>query len=102
VRPYVTLSLSGIGKGASAELSFGANAHVYDKNEQGSSSKTVAYTWTSDTTCQRYIGYYQSKTAANDTMTAAGTLIANELVLKDSAGNTYKVTMANAITIDSL
>jgi hypothetical protein len=53
--------------------------------------------WTANGTCARNIGYYKSKTAANDEKTPAGTLNATALVLTDSNGNTYSVPVSISI-----
>lgn len=76
-RPSVTIKLAGIGQATQAELSFGSGVHIYNGTTQ-----TTGYTWTADGACSRNIGYYRSRTAANDDKTAAGTLTANTLVLK--------------------
>jgi len=75
-RPSVTMTMSGIGNASSATLSFGSDVHIYSGDTQ-----TVGYTWTTNGTCARNIGYYQSRSAANDNKIAAGTLTANTLIL---------------------
>ena len=75
-RPSVTITLADIGQASQAELSFGSGVHIYNGTTQ-----TTGYTWTANGACSRNIGYYQSRTAANDNKTPAGTLTADTLVL---------------------
>lgn len=75
-RPSVTITLAGIGNASSASLSFGSGKYIYNGTTQ-----TDGYTWTSNTAVSRNIGYYESKTAATDAKTAAGTLTASTLIL---------------------
>lgn len=94
-RPSVTITLSNIGNASSAELSFGADSHVYN-----GTTKTGTYYWEANGKTSRNIGYYQSKTAQTDDKTPAGTITATVLTLKDAAGNTYTVDITD-ITINN-
>lgn len=82
-RPSVTITLSGIGNATQADLTFGTNVQIYNGTTQ-----TTGYSWTSNTTCVRNIGYYRSVTASSDDKTAAGTLTCSTLVLT-YGGNAY-------------
>lgn len=93
-RPSVTITLSGIGNASKAELNFGSGVHIYNGTTQ-----TTGYSWTANGTCARNIGYYRSRTAANDDKTAAGTLTCGTLVLTYD-GNTYQFTIPT-ITINN-
>lgn len=100
-QPYVTIKISGMGSATNATLSFAASSggtvHLYTSN--GGTATTTDYTWTQDGTCQRWIGYYKTKTGS-DEKTAAGTLTANALVLS-ADGMTYNVPLPTAITISN-
>ncbi len=82
-QPYVSITLSGKGQATSAYLQFAASSggtvHLYASG--GGSTSTNKYEWTADGVCQRYVGYYKSKTASTDDMTVAGTLTATTLKL---------------------
>lgn len=96
-QPTVTIALDQIGYAARAELSFGADVHLY--SEKAGTSKTP-FTWTSNGTCVRYVGLYSSKGSnSNDERTTAGTITATALTLYDASGNSYTFTLATPITI---
>lgn len=101
--PYVTITLSGIGKATSATLTFtttsnSGSVYLCTSNLSNNTSDTDSYTWTKDGTCQRYVGLWNSKTAG-DSKTAAGTLTSTELVLSDASGS-YTVDVTD-ITINN-
>ncbi len=87
----VTITIANMGNANQADLSFGTNVHLYstfNSSDGGaaSSGKTSEYTWTTSTTCTRYVGYVNRKVNAsvfqgNDEKTPAGTITANTLVL---------------------
>ena len=84
----MTITLSNIGNATQAELDFGDGLHIYNGTTQ-----TTGYSWTKDGTCVRNIGYYRSRTAANDDKTPAETLEVDKLTLT-YGGRTYEVTVA--------
>ena len=94
--PTVTIKLAGMGNASGASLSFGSSAKVYDTKE---GTTTSQYTWTSDGTCMRYIGLFDSVSAGDDKREIAGTITANELVLTYN-GVEYKVSIPT-ITINN-
>ena len=100
-QPHVTITLAGYGQASGATLTFaksgGGTVHLYTSN--GGTSTVNTFTWTANGTCQRYVGYYKSKSAQTDDHTVAGTLTATELVLTYS-GMTFKVDIAD-ITINN-
>ncbi len=101
-RPTVTLQLLNKGNAESASLAFikksdSSTALVYSND-----THTGTFTWSgSTTTCKRNIGYYKSKTAATDDKTVAGTITADTLILKNSAGVEFQVKLENSITINN-
>ena len=88
-RPSVTITLANMGYADSAALVFGSNVHVYNDTTQ-----TNGFAWTANGTCARNIGYYQNKTAANDSKTAAGTISASTLTLTKD-GITYMIPISS-------
>ena len=92
-RPSVTITLSNIGSATQATLSFGEGAHVYDGTTQ-----TTGYSWTANAGCVRNIGYFRSRTAADDDKTPAGDISANKLVLT-AGGETFTVDLSKPIVI---
>jgi len=93
-RPSVTITMSNMGNAASAELKFGDDIHVYN-----GTTKTTGYSWTANGGVARNIGYYRSRTAANDNKTPAGTLNATTLTLTTADAKTYTVPVS--ITINN-
>lgn len=95
-QPYVSITLYDKGEANSASLAFsttdnGGTVHLYTSN--GGSTTTNKYEWTANGACQRWVGYYKSKTASTDDKTAAGTLKATELTLVyDGKGYTVDIT----------
>lgn len=105
-QPTVTINLTGIGNATKATLTFAhadadATVHLYTSN--GGTTAVSSYEWTANGTVLRWIGQYKSGSLniTDDTRTAAGTLTANEIVLTDAAGYSYKVTLGSAITINN-
>ncbi len=105
-QPTVTITLSGYGNAAGAALNFapatdGADVHLY--TGAGTSGKTTGYSWTADGEVMRYVGAYTQEeswgTRVDDSKTAAGKLTATQLVLTDSNGIEFYVTVS--ITIDN-
>ena len=101
--PYVTITLSGIGKAAGATLEFATtsnsgNVYLCKTDLSNNTHDTNSYTWTKDGTCQRWVGHWQSQ-SLGDSKTPAGVLTATELVLTDSAGS-YTVDISD-ITINN-
>ena len=100
-QPHVTITLAGYGSASGATLTFtesnNGTVRLYESN--GGSTAVSTYTWTKDGTCQRYVGYYKSKSAQSDDRTVAGTLKATELVMS-YGGNSYTVDIAD-ITISN-
>lgn len=100
-QPYVSITLDDKGEATSAYLQFAASSggtvHLYTSN--GGSTATDKYEWTANGACQRWVGYYKSKTASTDDKTAAGKLTAGTLVLVYNNVN-YTVDIAD-ITIDN-
>jgi len=92
-RPAVTLTLSNIGNAKDAKLSFGSSSHVYN-----SSTQVGSYSWTTNGTCSRNIGYFRNITGATDNKTPAGTITATELVLSH---NGVEYTVPVTITINN-
>ena len=94
-QPYVSITLSNKGNATGATMTFaatkGGTVHLYTSN--GGSSAVSTYSWTTDGACQRWVGYYKSKTASTDDKTAAGELKATKLVLTDESGNSYEVSV---------
>lgn len=99
-RPSVTITLSGMGNASQANLSFGSGVQVYNGTTQ-----TDGYSWTGDGALSRNIGYYRSRTAANDNKTPAGTITANTLIFVyngvEYSFSISTLTGANAITINN-
>ena len=93
-RPSVTITLDGIGYASQAVLNFGSDKHIYNGTTQ-----TTGYSWTANGACARNIGYYKSRTAANDNKTPAGTLTCSILELTYN-GVTYQVPLST-ITINN-
>lgn len=93
-RPSVTITLAGIGNASQASLSFGDDVHIYN-----GTTKVTGYSWTTNGTCARNIGYYRSRTAANDNKIPAGTLTCSTLELIYN-NVTYSVTVPT-ITINN-
>jgi len=93
-RPSVSMTLSGIGNASNATISFGSGVHIYNGTTQ-----TDGYSWTGNGTCSRNIGYFRSRSAANDDKTAAGTLSSGILTLAYS-NSTYTVEIPT-ITINN-
>ena len=93
-QPSVTITLSGIGNATGATMTFvktgGGNVLLYTSG--GGTTPTSTYSWSTNGTCQRYVGYYKTVSAGTDEHTAAGELKSSELVLTDSAG-TYIVSV---------
>ena len=75
-RPSVTITLENMGSGTKAELSFGTNIHLYN-----GTTEVTNYEWTANGACARNVGYYRSRTAANDDKTPAGTITASTLTV---------------------
>ena len=94
-RPWVRITLSGIGKATNATLDFGSGVQIYNGTTQ-----TTGYSWTADGVCERNIGYYASRTASTDTKTPAETITANRLVLTYN-GVDYTVVLRTPITINN-
>lgn len=95
-QPYVTINLSGYGVAASAKIKFTTNndAGVYMYNN---STPVDTYEWTGNGDVTRYVG----RLYPGDTdMEPAKTLTGSTLELKDAAGNTYIVDIAD-ITINN-
>lgn len=82
-QPYVTLQLSGYGAATGAVLTFveGSNGEVRLYSSNGGTTSINNFSWTSDGTCQRWVGYYKSVSAGNDQKNHAGTLTGNSLVM---------------------
>ncbi len=82
-QPHVTITLSNAGDASGATLQFakdgGGTVHLYTSD--GGSKATDSYTWTGNGTCQRWVGYYKSRSGATDDRTVAGTLTASVLKL---------------------
>jgi hypothetical protein len=83
-----------MGEASGANLYFGTGKYIYNGTTQ-----TDGYSWTSDGAVSRNIGYYESKSAANDVKSPAGTLTANTLTLTYN-GVAYSV-MISTITINN-
>lgn len=99
-RPSVTITISGMGNASQANLSFGSGVQIYNGTTQ-----TDGYSWTGDGALSRNIGYYRSRTAADDDKTPAGTITANTLIFVYN-GVEYSfaistLTGVNAITINN-
>ena len=94
-QPYVSITLSNMGNATGATMTFaktgGGTVHLYTSN--GGKSAVSTYSWTANGVCQRWVGYYQSKSAGTDDKTAAGELKATTLVLTDASGNSYEVSI---------
>lgn len=102
-QPYVSITLAEMGNASKATLTFapateGGTVHLYTSN--GGTSATASYEWTSNGACQRWVGYYKSKSMSTDDKTPAGTLTATALVLTAGEVN-YTVTLATPITINN-
>ena len=82
-QPHVTLQLSGYGAATGAVLTFveGSNGEVRLYSSNGGTTSINNFSWTSDGTCQRWVGYYKSVSAGNDQKNHAGTLTGNSLVM---------------------
>lgn len=99
----VTITLSGYGNASGARLEFTTSnsdgkVHLYEYSQRDNGTSTNAYTWTSNGTCERYMGYWKSDTASDD-KTPAGTLKATELILT-YGGVSYKFDIPD-ITINN-
>lgn len=103
--PYVTITLSGFGEASGATMTFskdgGGEVLLYTKAGNDSNARTTTYAWTENGECKRYVGTWESKTGG-DSKTAAGKLIATELVLTDpdDSSKTYTVDIPD-ITINN-
>ncbi len=99
--PRVVLKLSGYGFASSARLQFsGTEDQVYMYEGEGS-NQTSVYAWSADNSeCTRYFGIYQDGTCSSGSLTVAGTLKANQLVLTDADGNEFQVAI-DTITINN-
>lgn len=99
-QPTVTMKLTGIGQATNAELVFNQQTvRVFD-TEYAAEENSTTYTWTSDTTCMRYIGYVQQNDGASDAKKPAGTLTANTIKLTYD-GKVYTLTLDRMITINN-
>lgn len=87
---HVTFTLSGYGSASGASLTFteqnGGDVRLF-LNEQDADNKRVNnFSWTGNGDCKRWVGYWNSQTGS-DRATAAGTIIATELVLTYGGAN---------------
>ncbi len=93
-KPYVTISLTGIGAAEKATVVFsGSSSTILMYTDENYGTQTAAYEWTSNTTCTRYIGKYQEGACSSDMIQNAGTLTATTMQLTGADGVTYIVSV---------
>ena len=96
-QPTVTITLANMGNAKNADLSFGDSALIF-ASAGGSDTTKTTYSWSANGAATRYIGIW-SDSSGNDGKTVAGTITASQLVLTDSNGAEYTVTLTTPIKI---
>lgn len=100
-QPTVTIKLENMGNATTATLAFkdsaGTAAHIYSS---GGGKTKADYVWTQENwnankSLTMYIGLFENSDRDDDTRTAAGTVTATVLKLKNSAGKEYTVDIAD-------